>query len=301
MKSTLALAFTFFATLGVVAWNSTVPLDERMPPTRSYYELTLGHFARTMAVGAVADVIEGVAPLEYPDWYYPEMDEEIGRDPETGEVIRLPNYQHGYIKVRVVTPIYGCTNGQEIVLLKIDPRPPERNMAFWNPDFEYFPTNHSRIVFAAIIHAPPYEVITGKLPPAWWTPKKWKQPPDPEIIFTPVDEPTLADEPALYGMTRNWWYEGYQDNLPYTHLTNLVQAARREHNWTNYYHVVRDAVPTPSAPRIWTDSYLDIIDLLCRASQAQFEYMMNDPLFPAEYQDMLQDMKVRLERYGEDE
>ena len=66
------------------------------------------------------------------------------------------------------------------------------------------------------------------------------------------------------------------------HLTNLVHAARMERNWTNYYHIVRDAVPTPASPRVWEDSFRDIDELLLWATQAQFEYMANDPLFPAE-------------------
>ena len=87
---------------------------------------------------------------------------------------------------------------------------------------------------------------------------------------------------------RSWWYDGYQDDLPYTHLTNLVHVARRERNWTNYYHVVRDAIPTPSSPRVWMDAYTDMHQLLRDATEAQFEYMSNDPLFPAECQTMKQ-------------
>jgi hypothetical protein len=74
-----------------------------------------------------------------------------------------------------------------------------------------------------------------------------------------------------------------------------------ERNWTNFYHIVRDKVPTPSAPRVWLDSFDDIYELLVYASQAQFEYMMNDPLFPAELQEDMQDIYERLRRYGEDE
>jgi len=107
--------------------------------------------------------------------------------------------------------------------------------------------------------------------------------------------------PVIYTHVREWWYDGYQNNLPYIHLTNFVHAARVERNWTNYYHALRDAIPTTASPRVWQDSYWDFFELFLRASQAQFDYIMNDPLFPAEIHELRQDIYDRFRRYGEDE
>ena len=84
-------------------------------------------------------------------------------------------------------------------------------------------------------------------------------------------------------------------------MTNLVHAARVERNWTNYYHIIRDAVPNSASPRVWQDSFNDIGALLRRSTQAQFDYIMNDPLFPAECINWRQDIYTRSRRYGEDE
>jgi len=263
------LTFIFQTSLTTVAWDYIGPDDERIPPGGVGNPLlsTLGYYARMMTVGAVADVIEDVV-------------EEPTR----------PDYSTGFLKVRIIAPIYGCTNGQEIVLKKPDPKP----LSWWpeevDPNFEYYPTNNSRIVFFADIPISEYDYIK-KNPPSWWVPKKWKQQPEPETIVSATSEPWLNE------FSRQWWYDGWQDNLPYTHLTNLLHAARVERNWTNYYHIIRDAIPTPTSPRVWQDSFWDMSDLLYFASDEQFEFMMNDPLFPAECREMMQDFYDRPHRY----
>jgi len=266
MKKTLTtLTLALFVSFVWSAWDYHGPDDERTPEWLGFNP-ALGDYARTMAVGAVADVIEDVT-----EWTTPIA---------PGH----PAYLFGHLKVRVVTPIYGCTNGQEIVLIKSDPRPSGRELPKdFDPNFEYYPTNNSRIVFAT--------TTSHNL----WTPKIWKQPPEPEVILSP------DDKPILYNSTRQWWYDGWQDNVPYTHLTNLVHVMRVERNWTNYYHAVRDAVPTPASPRVWQDSFYDMSDLLWYATEAQFQYILNDPLFPAEMRERRQDYYLRFRRYGEDE
>ena len=257
------LTFIFQTSLNMAAWDYTGPDDERLPYGRYGRDSQLGRFARRMAVGAVADIIEDVT-----------------------EPKNQRDLSSGYFKVRVVTPIYGCTNGQEIVLRKYDPQTAEGYVEYYDPNYEYNPTNNSRIVFFA-------DHFESRGPYSW-TPKVWKQPPEPETIMPSTWEPLLDH------WTRQWWYDGdYQ--LPFTHLTNLLHAARVERNWTNYYHILRDAVPTPASPRVWQDSYWDIHYLLIHASPTQFDYIMNDPLFPVELQDMRQDRYDGSRRYGEDE
>jgi len=254
-KNAMKKFFTLFtltsilACLGVASDQSSnivVELGYTGPDEKSvssdYYTsfITLGLFAQAMNVGAVADV--------------------VNFDPPT------TGYSNGSLTLRVVNAIYGCTNGQELVVAKENA----------TTSAEYYPTNNSRIVFTGL-------AMDANIKWGVSTARDWKLPPQPEIIHSPTNVPIW-----LVRYTRSWWHEGYQDNLPYTYLTNLVHAARVERNWTNYYHVVRDALPTPSSPRVWMDAYADMYQLLRHATEAQFEYMSNDPLFPAECQTMKQ-------------
>jgi len=250
---TFLTATTSFVGFVLAAWEYEGPEDERIPFFRFHRHESLGWFAQHMDVGAMADVIEDNEPTQ--------------------------EYPHGFLKVNVVNAIYGCTNGQELIIIKndtilvgVDADDPD-----YDPNYEFYPTNNSRIVFAGVTRRwPEFRGYS-------WKTKDWSLPPQPEIITTPTNNPS-----ALHGYTRAWWYDGYQDNLSYTHLTNLVRAARTERNWTNYYHVVRDAIPTPASPRVWQDSFNDMRDLLYYATCEQFDYILNDPLFPSEMQERRQ-------------
>jgi len=204
------LIATTCATTSNAALFYAGPPDERTPPgLNPVFECTtLGWIAQYMDVGAVADVYDEGAPT--------------------------PEMKYGYLKVRVVIPIYGCTNGQEIVVAKHSTAFPDLEIPEGLP-FEYYPTNNSRIVFA------------GFIGDKWnsWEPKDWRLPPQPEVIINSTNNPPILDE-----FTRSWWYDGYQDDLPYAHLTNLVRAARVERNWTNFYYIIRDNIPNPSSPRV---------------------------------------------------
>jgi len=219
------------------------PRDTSMPPDLHYtpHTSTLGRHARYMDVIALADVIEDNGPS--------------------------PGYEVGSIKVRVVNPVYGCTNGQEYVVTK------ERYWLFQNDyykgPFNFYPTNNSRIVFTGVMKFPkeidPWRVLT------------WKTPAEPEEIMVQTNNPC-----HFYEFSRSWWYEDYQGGLPYAQLTNLVRVTRFERNWTNYYYLCRDNIPNSSSPRLWQDADFDLGDLMLYASDSQFEFMMNDPLFPDE-------------------
>jgi len=95
---------------------------------------------------------------------------------------------------------------------------------------------------------------------------------------------------VLYSYTRSWWYEDYHDGLPYTQLTNLLRAARVERNWTNFYHLCRDNIPSPST-RVWLDAVVDLCYLVEDASGEQYDFMVNDPLFPVDYRDWLESLQ----------
>ena len=289
MKKLLFLTFLLSALLGIAGLYYTGPKDGRLAPDHPFRQ-TLGFLAQEMDVIALADVIEVSGPT--------------------------PLFSAGYIKVRIVNAVYGCTNGQEVIIRKHSVKPPSGSGdVLWgieeDPLYEYFPTNNSRIVFAGsagyikteLIYNPEtmenklIDVLTGEsvqFPRQRdrWEPKDWKVLPQPEVII-PVNKAC-----ALAGFTRSWWYDGWQENLPYAHLTNLVRAAQVERNWTNFYHIVRDAVPTPASPRVWQDSWHDLVDLALPATQPQYEYMLNDPLYPAEAKDRLINRKKYI---GEDD
>ena len=234
--------------LGIAAWDYAGPQDDRKPPEWNHYRYTLGWLAQVMDVAALADVIE-----------------------DGGEGVA--GYKYGYFKARVVNPIFGCTNGQEIVIAKSDVKFSNSWPSRYDPSFEYYPTNNSRIVFAWLT------TLSNKNFNGW-TSKEWKLPQQPDIIVT-------NKFTVLYGFTRSWWYEGYQNDLPYTHFTNLVQTTRVEKNWTNYYYIVRDAVPTLASPRVWKDSFYDLAYLVRPVvTRAHYEFMVNDPLFPSECRKM---------------
>jgi len=279
MKKIITLTtLALFTSLAIAAWDYSGPQDERIAPPRGAVGTTLGWFARHADVVAVADIIAETSPVEAPDELIPA---------DLQHVLKPVKKEHlGTFTVRVVNAIYGCTNGQEIVLDKHTPKLRDSLDHWYDPNFEYYPTNHSRIVFTGTAMSKSRRQ---------YTPKVWKQTPESEFIIA------STNEVVLWHTTRQWWYDGYQDNLPYTHLTNLVHLTRRERNWTNYYHAVRDAIPTPASPRVWEDSFWDMMMLLRVGTQGQYEYIMNDPLFPAECQEMLQDYYVRIRRYGEDE
>jgi hypothetical protein len=192
-----------------------------------------------------------------------------------------------------VNALYGCTNGQELVIWKSYPYrykyPAEWPIMQKIMAFEYFPTNSSRIVCAVIGEN------STRIPAISYTPMVWKQIPEPIPVITQENKPEFCFE------SRCWWYDGYQDNLPLVHLTNLLYSAQVQRNWTNYYHKVRDAVPTPASPRIWCDSFYDLAFLLDYATEGQMDYMLNDPLFPVECLDTRQDVYTRFRRYSEDE
>ena len=268
------ITLSFLITVALDARNYTGPLDLRMSPRAGLTDAPLGTLSQLLDIAALADVIEVVEPAD-------------GKD--------------GHIKVRVINPIWGCTNSQEVLILKEDPwggkysemYSPRLREAYQQREghIEFYPTNHSRIVFAVYALPPlqycvdPHDGGLIEIPciyPRRWKPADWKLPPDPEVFLAPE---SLC---SFFTFNRSWWYDGYQDNLPYAHLTNLVRAARVERNWTNYYHILRGAVPTPASPRVWQDSFTDIDRLTNPATRSQYDYIANDPLFPAEMRERLE-------------
>ena len=246
MKKIFAFVFIstiIFARSIISPWGSYRPPWDTDVPQKINYQSpasTLGEFARYMDVIALAEVVEDNGPTS--------------------------GFKFGSIKVRVVNPVYGCTNGQEFVMAKGD------NSEYNYPDMQvdFYPTNNSRIVFAVstnnINHFKP------------WTSQTWKNQASPEKIMSQIHLSIPYPD-----FSRSWWYENFYNGIPYAQLTNLVRVTRFERNWTNYYHLCRDNIPNPSAPRVEHSAYVDLVRMMFLASDSQLDFIFNDPLLLDEF------------------
>jgi hypothetical protein len=150
MKKIIALSsLILLASLGIAAKYYDGPDDERSLSVLSDYDDSLGWYAQHLNAVAVADVIE--------------------------DGTNHAQSVFGYVKIRVVNALYGCTNGQELVLLKMNLNPFEMKADPEDWAAEFWPTNNSRIGCAILAMYP-----GRRLPP--WTPKVWKRPPESETI-----------------------------------------------------------------------------------------------------------------------
>jgi len=255
--------------------NGTVPeCDPRLARDQSW---SMGRFAQTMEVAALAEIVE--INNAHPKF----ISESFHELETTGKT--TSEFPFGSFKVRVVNPIWGCTNGQEIVIKKNVTWPPV-NVTFFPPGiiprFSYvvstvmnlqysrdyiFPTNLTkRIVFAG-------RVSEWEQDPVYWGSTDWEKPPNPETIVF-AGKNVMPD-----AYKRSWWYEDHEDGIPYAYFTNLARAARVERNWTNFYHTVRDSISNTASPMVWWDSHADMAGLIRNNTQEQRDHMENDPLF----------------------
>ena len=249
----------FLTTIALLSLMLTASLDEintasvteRMPIWPGGPTETLGWFAQKADVIALADVIEDGAAIPGHEFF-----------------------EDGFLRVQVVNAIYGCTNGQELLITKFDPLEVHHhffgNERYYDPLLDYYPTNHSRIVFAAATCYPVDKAYYDR-----WSPKEWRFPPQPEIIMTPTNKPCIFSS-----YTRSWWHDNSPDAFPYALLTNLVHAARVERNWTNYYYHCRDNVNTPNlSARAKKFAIHDVLVLAAEGSTGeQKSFIANDPL-----------------------
>jgi len=221
------------------------PVDESAPPPHYKRGVTLGYSVKRCDVGGVADVIEE------------------GRSAE---------YNIDYLKLRVVTAQYGCTNGQELIVHKKSMSNPEYPETM---KYEFYPTNLSRIVFNVTSN----EYV--RFPSSLFLNERdiWLQR-DLEI------ENKTSYYDFIYS-TRTWWYLDYQSGEPYAFWTNAVQFIRLEPNWTNYYELVRSGASSTSN-RVKEDSFIDMGNLIWRATDDQLQMMLDDPLLPAIYRDLVE-------------
>ena len=166
-----------------------------------------------------------------------------------------------HFTVTVDHALVGCTNGASIVIYGafegIDGFYPPRDR---DP---YFPTNQSRIVFAATTNK--FEYWPGRM---FWNSTEI---PIPTVPRYPYERPTLR------WLNRSWWNVDRDDGVLFTQFTNVLQAVRFDRNWTNYFHLVRDG-KTSTSNRVREDSFWDIFNLGLMASPARRAIMLADPL-----------------------
>ena len=181
---------------------------------------------------------------------------------------RYGNFMRRYFTVTVDDALVGCTNGQSIAV-HVHPA------NLWNVKnkdiSDYLPTNDSRIVFA--VSSNEYNHIRGVM--------FWNRPalyfPEPDKVYT---------EYQLYGLNRSWWHPERDGGELFNHFTNLIHVLRVEHNWTKYYHLVRDATNSPSA-RVREDSFWAMRDFAFFASDEEKQFMLDDPLVDPKHKDCL--------------
>jgi len=194
---------------------------------------------------------------------------------KVSDIQAVPYTTHfGYIiplrhfTVTVDDALVGCTNGQPIKVRV-------NYTDIWNVHdtkiSDYLPTNDSRIVFAVSTNK--YDKIQGVM---YWN--------RPALYFPPPDK--VYTEYQLYGLNRSWWHPERDDGELFNHFTNLIHVLRVEPNWTNYYHLVRDATNSPSA-RVREDSFWAMRRLALFATDEEKQFMLDDPLVDPKHKECL--------------
>ena len=85
------------------------------------------------------------------------------------------------------------------------------------------------------------------------------------------------DNYQLYYLNRTWWYPERDGGVFFEHFTNVLQAIRFDRNWTNYYHLVRDAKNSTST-RVREDSFWELWSIARMATDERMQYILDDPL-----------------------
>jgi len=168
-------------------------------------------------------------------------------------------YGFGYFTVTVDHALAGCTNGASFVIY--DGREGEGGGGdFSDTRKDYMPTNNSRIVFAV------YTNDFGSNRRMYWNSSQ-----------IPILPDTVYTNYQLHYLNRSWWYADRDDGVLLSHFTNVIQTVRVDRNWTNFFHLCRDATNSPSA-RVREDSYWDMRVLALIATDERAQIILDDPL-----------------------
>ena len=169
-------------------------------------------------------------------------------------------YGFGYFTVTVDHALAGCTNGTSLIIY--DGREGEGGRSdYRGEDRDWFmPTNNSRIVFAV------YTNDFDRESRMFWD--------SPQI---PVSPNSVYTNYHLLFLNRSWWYPERDNGVLFTHFTNVIQAVRVDQNWTNFFHLCRDATNSVSN-RVKEDSFWDLRFLGAVATDERAQIMLDDPL-----------------------
>ena len=174
-----------------------------------------------------------------------------------GQVVASDS-EKSIFKVQVETALLGCTNGQTIVVGILTSE---------MDGFHILPTNNTHIVFSAFTNQYT-DVISGYI--------DWSAAPQTNERTQVFTNYLLEYSP------RSFWHTDEDNGLVTEQFTNVLQAVRFERNWTNYYHLCRDGVNSPSV-RVREDSFYDLAGLIKFADTNQAHFIYNDPLVSPEH------------------
>ena len=176
--------------------------------------------------------------------------------------------QETYFTVKIDLALFGCTNGAVIM---VHDGLENEDLFVKSERQNWFPTNNSRIVFAAYTNDYGFlktEIMYRKYPKLPQTPEK------------------ILPNPTLRYLNRSWWYVDRDDGILTAQFTNILQAVRVESNWANYFHLCRDGAFSMS-DRVKEDSFWDMRDVARYATLAQIPLILADPLVDPKLKDLL--------------
>ena len=176
----------------------------------------------------------------------------------------VSNREDTHFTVTVDHALAGCTNGA-IIMVHENPAYFEFGQGDIN---DYKPTNNNQIVFAVYTNYYYRERM-------YWN--------SPEIPVKPLK---VYSDYQLILLSRSWWPVERDDGVLFTQFTNIIQAVRVDHNWTNYYHLVRDGL-TSTSNRVQEDSHWDMSTLVYYSTYAQRPILLADPLLDSAFKDLL--------------
>ena len=180
----------------------------------------------------------------------------------------VSNKQTDHFTVTVDTPLIGCTNGAVYTVYK-GSEYGERKKGLGDMD-AYMPTNNSRIVFAAHTNE-----FNSFLDYNYFTVTGFTNPP---ISVLPRYE--------LRYLNRSWWYPERDNGLLLTQFTNIIQTARINRDWTNYFYLCRDGAFSESN-RVREDAFYDIRSIIRNASDEQKAWLLKKPLLDEQHRALL--------------
>ena len=169
----------------------------------------------------------------------------------------VSNCEDGRFSVTVDHAVLGCTNGAVVVVHDSHIGLTRGNNRDAN---DYKPANNQRIVFAV-----------GSNISDHYTRMRWHLPLNP---IQPFDS---SRRYQLSYLNRSAWPVERDDGVLFTQFTNIIQAVRVDHNWTNYFHLVRDGL-TSTSNRVREDSYWDMGILAFWGTPEQRAIILADPL-----------------------